>query len=94
LCDVEDSGASAEPCREPMLGVCVLLYHSQLESHWAAGEVGDLGEGRSSAIGEGIHVNAASGSAMIASWARQNASCSHLVTRDGDLGLSSVGGSP
>jgi hypothetical protein len=47
-------------------GVCVLLYCFQLESHWAAGKVKDLGDGRSIAIGDDVCVDVWSGAFMTA----------------------------
>jgi hypothetical protein len=72
------------------------MYRSQSESHWAAGEVrglGDLGEGRSTAIGKGVCPGTALGSAIIASLACRKASYSNLVHGDGDSGVL-LGGSP
>jgi hypothetical protein len=48
-------------------GVCVSLYFFQSESHWVAGEVGDLGDGRSIAIGDDVRVDVWSGVFMTAS---------------------------
>jgi hypothetical protein len=68
-----DSDMSGECCCDLMLGgvcVCVVMYRSQSESHWAAGEVrdfGDLGDLWSTAIGEGVRVGVWLGSFMIAS---------------------------
>jgi hypothetical protein len=50
---------SGDCCHHSMLRrsgecCCDSLYCSQSESHWAAGEVGDLGEGRSTAINKGV----------------------------------------
>jgi hypothetical protein len=57
-----------------MLGgvfVCVAMYHSQSESHWAAGKVRDLGDLRglgdlgSTVISEGVRADVGLGSFII-----------------------------